>query len=180
MIRILQNISGRERLLLGSFLAVMLLIWASSLLGRWERSGEILREARTTVGKQEVWLENAPLLEAKLEETLADLDASRMLDGADLAALVDSYARANDLNHELGEPATEEGKLFSRTTVRATFRNVPLEKLLRLHLHLAERRPYVAVETLGLVANRADPRLLNARFDLSAIEVHPNDPPEPR
>jgi len=172
MISLLQHLSARERILLGSFLVVMLLIWGSSLLDRWDRSGETLREASNTVDQQKVWLENAGFLEEQFQSRSGGLDPGDMLDSSEVSALVDTYARDNELNYELGEPTVREGEVFTRAAIRATFRNIPLQKLIELHLLLQEKRPYLAVEAIALASNRADPRLLNVRIDLASIEIH--------
>jgi|GEM_PF-3472537 len=180
MIALLTNISARERILLGAFLIVMLLIWGGSLLDRRETSGEQLREARKEVEQQRIWLESSSLFETQLSETLDGLDPAEMMDGSALSALVDSFARDNELRYELSEPSTTDAGVYSRSSVRVTFRNVPLNTLLRLNLMLSAKRPYLAAEAIALAANRADPRLLNARIDLAAIQVRdPSEEPNP-
>lgn len=171
MIQILTNISGRERLLLGSFLTVMLLLWASSLLARWDATSEVLSEARKEIRQQNVWLESADLFEEKLRTVLDRVDPEEMMDGAGLSAFVDSFARENDLRYEIGTPSVEESAIFTRASLRATFRNIPLEKLVELQLLLRAKRPYLTAESIALAANRADPRLINARVVLSSFLV---------
>jgi len=171
MIQLLINLSGRERLMLASFLVVMILLWGSSLLARWERASVTLGEARSEIRQQNVWIENAGLFEEKLQEVLAQVDPAKMMDGAALSAFVDSFARTNDLRYEITAPSSEQNSIFTESSLRATFRNVSLEKLVELQLLLRAERPYVAAESIALVANRADPRLLNARLSLNAILV---------
>jgi len=132
MIRLLINLSGRERLMLASFLVVMILLWGSSLLARWERASVTLGEARSEIRQQNVWIENAGLFEEKLQEVLAQVDPAKMMDGAALSAFVDSFARTNDLRYEITAPSSEQNSIFTESSLRATFRNVSLEKLVEM------------------------------------------------
>lgn len=177
MMKIIQSLNRRERLMLFAFIVVCLLIWASSLARRWESSGEILAEARSAVEQQAIWLQSEPLFQAQLEETLARLDAERMRDGNELTAFIDSYAREHDLKHELSAPRVTRGKVSSRATVTVTLRNASLEALIALQLALDAERPYIAVEGLALSANRADPRLFNARLTLTSLVVSASPTP---
>ncbi|MBC2596158.1 hypothetical protein H5P28_17965 [Ruficoccus amylovorans] len=173
MIRILQSISARERLMLAAFIAVCILIWASSLSRRWDESGKVLYEARKEVKQQEIWLKSSPLFQAQLEQATTRLDREQMLDGSGLTAFVDAYSREHQLKHQLTSPQVVSGKVYTRSTVQVTFRNISLADLIGLQLALDEKRPYIAVEKLALSSNRADPRLLNARLSLTALYVNP-------
>ncbi len=174
MIRIIQSLSVRERVMLFAFLVVCLLIWASSLSKRWEASGEVLREARKEVKQQEIWLKSEPLFQAQLEQTLSRLDTEKMLNGRELTAFVDSYARDHQLKHDIGALKTKDGPVYSRSSITVSFRNISLESLVAFQLELEKQRPYIAMEGLAVSANRADPRLLNARISLTSLSVNPS------
>lgn len=171
MITLLTNLSARERTMLGSFLVVMILLWGSTLMARWDKTSAILAEARKEIRQQDVWIENSTLFEEKLQSVLDQVDPAKMMDGAALSAFVDSFARTNDLRYEITAPSSKQSSIFTESSLRATFRNISLEKLVELQLLLRSNRPYLAAESIALVANRADPRLINARLSLSAILV---------
>ena len=177
MRQVLQNISKRERVMLGALVVVCLLIWASVLATRWEASAAQLREARKTVTQQKVWLDSAPLFQAQFDQSMAKLDPEAMLDGTALSAFVDSYAREHKLKHEMTTPSVKSGKLYARATMRVTLRNISLEELIRLQIALDAKRPYIAVKAVALTANRADPRLLNARLNLTSLTIRPEANP---
>jgi len=174
MIRILQSISTRERVMLTAFVVAALLIWVSLLFERWETTGRDLGEVRREVAQQQIWIDSADLFQTQLDQALTRLDADQMLDGSDLTAFVDTYARANKLTHEMGSPQIEQGNLFTQTSLRITFRNISLEELIQFQMEVDQRRPYLTVEAIALAANRADPRLINARLNLNAILVTPD------
>ncbi len=173
MIKMLQSISTRERVMLGAFIIVCLLIWGSSLLDRWETSADELREARKTVKQQQIWIDSEPMFQKQLDTTMSGLDASQMLDATELTAFVDSYAREKKLKHEMSNPQINSGKLYTRSSIRITFRNISLQELVQFQLEVNARQPYIAMDGLALAANRADPRLLNARISLTALRVNP-------
>ena len=171
MIRILQSISSRERTMLGAVVIVCLLVWLSTLSTRWQLSSKEVRDAQKTVRQQKIWLDSQPLFQAQFDQAMDQLDTTQMLDGTELSTFIDSYAREHKLKYELSPPAVSSGKLYSKTSMRVSLRNIPLEKLVKFQIELDSKRPYIAVEAVALTANRSDPRLLNARFNLSSLAI---------
>lgn len=172
MIRILLNMSARERLMLGALVTVCLLIWTSRFSDRWSETEQALNTARREAEIQRTWLGNSAFLETQLGQSMSRVDTGRMLSANGLTALVDAYAREHDLRHELSSPTVTPGVVYSQATLRMNFRNLSLHDLLRFHFHLLDRHPYVALEGVAILPNRADPRLLNVRLRLSAIQIH--------
>jgi hypothetical protein len=156
---------------------VCLLIWLSTLASRWEESGEQLRDAQKTVRQQKIWLDSSPLFQAQFDQSMSRLDVNQMLGGTELSTFIDSYAREHKLNYELTTPAVNSGKLYSKASMRITLRNISLEDLIKFQIELDAKRPYIAVEAIALVANRSDPRLLNARLNLSSLAIHTDSQP---
>ncbi|MDQ8193704.1 hypothetical protein QEH59_04675 [Coraliomargarita sp. SDUM461004] len=175
MIRILQNISSRERTMLAAVIFVCLLIWLSSLASRWDLSKQTLQDANKQIRQQKVWLENAPLFQAQFDQNMSRFDTKQMLGGTELSTFIDSYARKNKLKYEMTPPAVKSGKLYSKASMRVSLSNISLEDLIKLQIELDSKRPYIAVETIALVANRSDPRLLNARLNLTSLSIHSTD-----
>lgn len=171
MKQLLQSISTRERTMLAALIIVGLLIWASLLNTRWEASADTLKAASQDVKKQKVWIDSAPHFYAQLDQVLKKLDPAQMLDGTGLSSYIDSYAREHKLKHEMTTPVVKSGQLYERASMRVSLRNISFEELIKLQIELDTKRPYIAVEAIALVANRADPRLLNARLNLTAITI---------
>lgn len=172
MIRILLIMSVRERVMLAAFIAVCLLIWATKLSDRWTETSQELNLARREAQLQKTWLDNSAFFQAQLDRSMSRVEADRMLSPNQLSALVDSYAREHELRHELPNPTVTAGTVFSRATLRMNFRNISFHDLLRFHFFILEHHPYVALEGVAIIPNRADPRLLNARLRMSAIQIH--------
>lgn len=172
MIKLLLKISPRERIMLGALAIVGLLIWGSNLLDRWDTTSQARDAAQREARTQATWLGNEGFLRRQLEQTMERLDASKMLSEAGLIALVDGYARENQIRHELVSPTVTTGKVYDQTSLRVTLRNVSMEQLLNFHLFILERNPYVSMEAIALLPNRADPRLINARLRLESIYIH--------
>jgi hypothetical protein len=173
MIRILKQISARERIMLAAFIIICLLVWGSMLWDRWDATGLRLDAAQRETRIQETWLGNESFLQTQLDRSLARFEMNKMLSEAGLTALVDRYSRENDLRHDLSQASVESGRLFTTATLRVNFRNATLDELARFYLFLENQFPYVTLEGVALVPNRADLRLLNARMRLSAIQIHP-------
>lgn len=176
MIRILQSISTREKTMLVAFIIVCLLIWASSLSRRWEDTSTTLSAAQRDLRQQQVWISNAPQFESRLQQVLSHLDPAKTLSAEDLVSLVDTLSRQAKLRHELATPQTRQGTLFNSNTLRVSFRNITLEDLVTFELQIREHFPYTTLSGLALSANQADPRLLNARLEITSFEIKEKRP----
>lgn len=172
MIKLLLRISPRERAMLGALAVVGMLIWGSNLLDRWGTTAQAREAAVRETRTQTTWLGNEAFLRRQLDRTLERLDPSKMLSEDALIGLVDGYAREQQIQHELVSPSVAAGKIFDQTSLRINLRNVSVEQLLNFHLFILERHPYISMEAIALLPNRADPRLLNARIRLESILIH--------
>lgn len=170
----LPRMSRREQIMLSALLMVGALIWISSLWDRWDSVHSGLQTAQREASLQQVWLRNEPFLRQQLRQTLETINSSDTLSETALIALVDTYSRQRGLTQEISNPVVTRGEIYSRTELRLTFRNMPMEELVRFHLFLEDRHPYVSLEGIALTPNRADMRLLNVRMRLSALRI--NDP----
>lgn len=171
MINLLSRISPRERVLLAALVLVGSMIWLSSLWRNWESVSVQYRKVKLELDRQSVWLENADRFEHDLEDSLAQLDPDRTYNDAELIALIDSLAREHKVSHDLGAPTTIEGEAFLRHTLKVSIKNAPLPTLIAFERNLSSRYPYATVEDFSISANKADPRLLNARLTISACQL---------
>lgn len=171
MIKLLSRISSRERILLAALVLVGSMIWLSSLWRNWESLSVQYRKVKLELDRQSVWLENSDRFEDDLEESLAQLDPEKTYNDAELIALIDSLAREHKVSHDLGTPTTVEGAVFMTHTLKVSIKNAPLPTLIAFERNLSSRYPYAAVEDFSISANKADPRLLNARLTISAYQL---------
>lgn len=171
MINLLSRISSRERLMLAALVLIGSMIWLSGLWRNWESVSVQYRKVKLELDRQSVWLENADRFEQDLEESLAQLDPDKTYNDAELIALIDSLAREHKVSHDLGTPSTIEGEVFHRHTLKVSIKNAPLPTLIAFERSLSSRYPYAALEDFSITANKADPRLLNARLTISACQL---------
>jgi Tfp pilus assembly protein PilO len=167
----LARISGREQAMLGALVLVGFMIWGSVLLGKWETLSAKHKQVRREFDKQAIWLADADRFEQQLEERLAALDAAQTYNAEGLVGLVDELARQGGLTHDLGTPTTRAQNVFVKHSLKVGVKNARLEKLINFERALREVYPYVAFEDVSLSANKADPRLLNARLTLASYQL---------
>lgn len=166
------SLSLRERLLLTAFIWVLVLAW---LLGLMDSYGETTREFRSnkqTINNFEQILEQSEIVELMLKEAREGLDSSRTFSGSQLVGHLDRLARDADLSSfDLNVPSTQETELFSFHTVRLNIKNTQIQDLIAFDRQIKEEAPYIALTRFELVANRRDPRYLDAIFELASFEL---------
>ncbi|MDF7808156.1 hypothetical protein P4E94_11950 [Pontiellaceae bacterium B12219] len=171
MLNLLSRISSRERIMLAALVVVGSMIWLNSLWRNWESVSVRYRKVKLELEQQTVWLENSDRFAEELDNSLAQLDPNKTYNDAELIALIDSLARKHKVSHDLGAPATVEGELFFQHTLKVSVKNVPLPRLIAFERDLSTRYPYASVEDFSISANKADPRLLNARLTICAYQL---------
>lgn len=167
----LSRISLRERTMLAALIVVGFLIWFSSLLKNWDEVTNRHRRAKNELSQQGVWLADAERFEQELSDALDQLDTDKTLDASELVALIDELSRSCSLKHDLGTPVTSERELFLQHTLKVVIKNAPLRKLIEFEQGLSTNHPYATLEEFSIHANKADPRLLNARLTISAYQL---------
>lgn len=167
----LSRISTRELTMLAALVLVGFMIWLSSLWRHWDVAGKQLRKARQELAQQAAWLGDSDRFARELGETLSQLDPESTLDADELVALIDGAARDTGMKYELSAVATVEQSLFLQHTLRVGIKNTPLVRLIDFERTLRTNHPYAALEDFSITANKADPRLLNARLTITSYQL---------
>jgi hypothetical protein len=170
--QLFHSLSLRERFLLTVFLWALLLVWAlsvidvlSSRIHTLRQNNELLQSIRQTI-------ELAPQADQLLAAARTGLDTNRTLTSAQLAGRLDSLARENAIaGFDISNPSTVETELFSFHTVRLAVQRASITELIRLDNAIKEHSPYIAMTDFQITANRRDPRVLSADFELVAFEL---------
>ena len=164
--------TNRERVLLGAFVWVVVILVASVLL---RGARETVRDVGTTTREragQQVWLDAAPEIEAGLGEARERLDPERTFTAAQLIGRVDALARrVEGLQFSIATPTTRRGPIFHQHAVRIEIRRSSLDKLVDLAQAIQAESPYLGLERAQISANRNDPRLLDAVFEIGSFEL---------
>ena len=161
----------REKVLLLTFSALALAIWAGQLLGRGGKLWDDWRTTRAEFAAQKIWLQNGPAIDAKAAATTKSLDPAKTLNATKLVGELNTLASAAGLNADISAQRTERTSQFAFHTVQVNFRRADLAALLRFYRDLSRRSPYIGLEQFSLAADRGSPGLLNASLRISSAEL---------
>lgn len=163
--------SPRERFLFLLFVAGVAIVWLVSAL---ERLQARRTEGRLVAGQletQKFWLDQKAAIDARAAKVGTVFDRSRTLDATRLVGEVSALARASGLSVVTEAPRTQRTGQFAYHTVQVTFNRADLGALIKFYRALGQRAPYLALEEISLVANRANPAQIDARFTVFSVET---------
>lgn len=162
----------RERIILLLVITVAAILWLSSLSGRMQvLRGEFVTTSATLDAQQEI-LELRPLVDSQLAELLNRLEPGRTLSASRLNAELANIGASLRLNPEIPPARTEQVDRFLNHATEVLIRRTSYENLMRFADEIAGRSPYLNLEQIQIVADRSNPALLDARFRISAVELH--------
>lgn len=163
--------SPRERFLILVFLAAAAVVWllaaADRLQTRWNDSRLVAGQLAT----QQFWLDQKADIDARATKAGAAFDPARTLDATHLVGEVSALASAAGLSVGVESPRTQRTGRFAYHTVQIGFRRADLASLVKFYRALGKRAPYLALEECSLVANRANPAEIDARFTVFSVET---------
>lgn len=170
--QIFNALSVRERFLLVCFIWVLLLVWVLNSMDRIGQSVRSFQMNSALLGSITETLEMAPMAEEVLSAARQGLDTSQTFSSAQLAGRLDSLARENSISSfDISSASTIETELFSFHTVRLSVQRASMVELIRLDNAIKAYSPYIATTEFLISANRRDPRILTADFELVAFEL---------
>ncbi|HYP17633.1 MAG TPA: hypothetical protein VEQ65_10515 [Opitutus sp.] len=161
----------REKLLLVLFVALGAITWASSFSKRANRDWRGIRNVSTELATQAEWLNNRTAIEEASVQAVQNLDPARTLDGTRLVGELSAMAREHSLRFTNDTPQTERSAQFAVHTVQIQLQRAEWERLYDFYVAVSRRSPYVGVEQFSLVADRANPKSLNAALRISSVEI---------
>ena len=161
----------RERFLILIFLVAAVVVWlvaaVDRLQVRWTESRLVAGQRAT----QQFWLGQKADIEARAAKAGAVFDPARTLDATHLVGEVSALAAAAGLSVAVESPRTQRTGQFAYHTVQVAFRRADLAALTKFYRALGGRAPYLALEECSLVANRANPAEIDARFTVFSVET---------
>ena len=164
-------ISLRERVLLAAFIWTLLLVWFVMLWGSLRSERVVYLIQKTRAEEFEHTLSQADDAERELQQARSGLDPNRTFSASQLSERLDSMARETGVSFTISSPDTQESDIFSYHSVRLAIRQAHIEKLIELDSKLKKESPYITLNTFQITAQRRDPRLLDATFELSSFEL---------
>ncbi|MFP4281355.1 MAG: hypothetical protein ACLFR7_00155 [Opitutales bacterium] len=168
------GLRNRERLLLFTLFAALLLLWATVLLRELRTGWTEYRDWRTIFAEQSETIERAPAVDAELAAALSTLDSGRTYSASQLVGKLDSVARDIGLSVDLDASVTEGAGIYTAHNVRLRINDGNLADIMRFNEAVQTEAPYIAITQFRLAANRRDPRLIDATFDIASFELQEN------
>ena len=169
--QIFNLMSIRERLLLATIVWVAIFVWATSIAKDSKISVNRFKTTGFQMEEQDVWFSSKAGIDARLTAALRRLDTTKTYSGSELVGKIDTIARGPGINFDIGSPRTEDLETVKIHTIRINFRKVEIGDLISFDQKIRDESPYMGLTGVKVDANKADPRLLNARFTISSFEL---------
>lgn len=166
-----EAITRREKLLLVLFVWVIVLIWASLLERRVSASVGEIKTVNASLVHQQIWLDSEASIEERLIDSRKILDPAKTYAKNQFIAKVDGIARGSGAVYDITNPTTTLGDVFNEHTLTIQFRDAPMKALLAFEAAIEKEGSYIAITEVKISPNRRDPALLNAQFDIIALEL---------
>jgi hypothetical protein len=166
----------REKVLMTAFIVMAAAVWLGSVVGRIGRFSREARATTSSLNQQALWLSNRASIEAQAQAAAGQLDAVRTLDATKLLAEVQQIAADADItkNTTAGAPKDVSSGQFSVHTLEFSVTKVEWATLKQFYLALSRRSPYIGIEQYRMQADKTNPTLLNASFQISSVEISRN------
>ncbi len=162
--------SRREQLLVTLFVLLGAGIAFTSAARRLRAEVAAWRSARLEQTAQQLWLDRREEIERRAASAVSNLDPSRTYDATGLAATITRLASSAGLSPAVDPAVTQRTPQFAYHTARVTFRRASLPALLRFYDDLAREAPYLNLEQVAVLSDRA-PGVVNVTAEISATQV---------
>lgn len=175
-----KKVSYREKILVCAVIAVVLFIWASSLMSGFSEALASNRHVESEVAKNELFLSTGTAVRARLNEKARELHAGTEMSGTDLLSIIESLGAETSLKPEnSSKPISKTEGPFDIITVRITLRNAPLENLIEFDERISNEYTSVAVTQARFVPVGTDGQLLTATYEITAFLLRENAKTKP-
>lgn len=164
---------AREKFLLLVFLGACAVLWSSDLIDRLRTVSTEVKVTSVELKDQSLWLAERERIEAEARAAIEDLDGSRTFNAVRLSAELSTIAQQTGISPMFRSNAagTEQTAQFSVHAVQLQLTRVPWDNLLAFYEALSLRAPYISMDQFQLSAVRSDPNLMNARLQVSSVEI---------
>jgi hypothetical protein len=163
----------REKLLLVGFVLLATLFALSKVSARVAVFVRDARQTSRTLADQRQWLSNRTAIENAARQSVSIFDPARTLNGLQLqAAVVQMATDAGLTNTSTGMGSdVKSGPIAVHTLVFNITRADWDETLKPFYYSLLARAPYIGIEKCQIAAEGGNPKLLDATFTISSVEI---------
>jgi hypothetical protein len=162
----------RERFMISVFLAGLWLWltteWISSLGSTIEQD----RISRSELESQQVWLEKEDSFDARMQQALQKMDASKTYSGNRLLGVMDQIARDAGLQTSIARPTSRAGKVFTEHVLIVPLVRVELKKLIDFENRIKSHYPYLGIDYLMVEPEPMNPELLRGEMRVTSFELN--------
>lgn len=166
-----KRITLREKILLVLFAWVIFLIWLGFYWSRMGQLFENLNKVNAGLAHQQVWLNNEVSIAERLAEAQKILDPEKTYARSRFIGRIDNLARETGAGYDVTNPTTQSGEIFNEHFLVVQFKDASLKNLIDFVKTINNENPYLGIKQVKITPNRRDPNLLNAQFDVFALEL---------
>lgn len=163
--------SWRERILLLVVLAVGVIIWLFSALGRARAARELWAASGRELREQQQWLDSAAATREQLQSLLAQVQQGRSLNANQLVGQLDAVVKRHGFAFRLDPPTSERRPPVVLHTVSLNLDKADLPAFAAFADDLRATLPLVNIEQLVITPDRRNPAQLDVRLKLSGLEL---------
>lgn len=165
------RITLREKTLLMLFLWVVMFIWLGLYWSRISELFEDISKVNSSLAYQKVWLNNEKSIAERLEESRQILNPQKTYARSRFIGRVDGLAHQTGSSYDVTNPTTQSGDIFNEHSLVVQFKDASLKNLIDFAQAIHNENPYLGIRQVKITPNRRDPNLLNAQFDVIALEL---------
>jgi hypothetical protein len=161
----------REKLLVLALILTGAVIWLSSASDHLKAKLSAFRAAEQTLATQQVWIDAGPRIKEAAEAAVKNLDPSKTYNSTFLVSEILGIANRSGLTVSTDPPQTDRSPQFSLHTIRVRANKVELASLLRFYQELASKAPYIAIKSVDIQGDRANPGAVGATIFVQSVEL---------
>ncbi len=161
----------REKLLVLALVLTGAVIWLSSAADHLKAKLSAFRRAEQTLATQQVWINAGPQIQEAAEAAVRNLDPSKTFNATFLVSEILGMAGRAGFTVNTDPPQTDRSPQFALHTMRVRSNRVDLASLLRFYQELASKSPYIAIKSVDLQGDRANPGMVTATIYVQSVEL---------
>ena len=174
MLSIYTRLSVREKTLIIGFLWVLILVWGFGAADRLSQSISGINEQKGRLERQEELTRREPQIDADLKSLQDKFDPEKTYNREELFQRLEEMAKGMDPT--IRTRNTQEGEIFNVHSVEVRVRDASIELLVSFGDNLL-LEPYISLERAKIDADKRNPVLLDAIFEISAFELKKQQSP---
>ena len=174
LIKIYQQRSLREKMLLQGFILVLFAIWSQSFLGKVNAWNSQRQSTSIELMTQQQWLDRETQYAEALAIALEKVEPSKTFSAAQLSGQVDALIREIQLEGktDIDPVQTRISEIFNDHTMRLRLKGISVQEFIKLNNRLKTFSPYIAPKSIRITKNQRRPQEMNIRFEINSFDLN--------